>query len=284
MRTSSARRAPTASAWSRVSLGSPWPSIRTTTSGMLAQPLRLGRQKSAVAGARQAARCRRRNRPCRCPIWRAKSARSASMPSSTGAGGAGGRACRQARELRRRRWPRPAQSDEQEQSGASVDRSPTSRDRSRPAGSSTWRGSLPSTAIPGRAPGVRPAPVRWKTSSRLLAAQLGASSVGPAVSSCSPLPSGLMTPIRSPAPEPRRVKAIHSPSGLHVGRRIPAAAEADPALARCRRRSSHRAAASPRGRFRTRSGSPSGEKLGVGVDARRGGQPLRQRRRSASTT
>src|SRR3954470_11073096 len=52
--------------------------------------------------------------------------------------------------------------------------------------------------------------------SRLLTAQLGPSSVGPLVRYFSPVPSAPMIPIRRPS-APRRVKAIHLPSGLQSG-------------------------------------------------------------------
>src|SRR6478672_1973822 len=52
--------------------------------------------------------------------------------------------------------------------------------------------------------------------SRLLTAQLGPSSVGPLVKYFSPDPSEPMIPILRPS-APRRVNAIHLPSGLHSG-------------------------------------------------------------------
>ena len=150
---------------------------------------------------------------------------------------------------------------------------PTNRGPTRPAGSSPAAAALPSSAM--RASADRPsAPIRWNRISRLLAAQLGPSSPGPAVSTRSPVPSGLTMPIRRPS-WPRRVKAIHSPSGLHCGRGIPAAAEADPALA---------AAVGVHHVELLRSAAVAfeddlaavGREARVGVDARRGGQPLRR--------
>ena len=106
----------------------------------------------------------------------------------------------------------------------------------------------------GRAPVRPPAPVRWNIISRLLAAQLGAFVRRARWSACvSPRAVGLddadPAPVRA-APGEGDPLAVGAP----FGRGVPAAAEADPPLRRCRRRSSRRAAAIRRGRFRRRSG------------------------------
>ena len=75
------------------------------------------------------------------------------------------------------------------------------------------------------------ASVRWKTSSRLLAAQLGASSAGPAVSIFSPVPSGLMIPMRRVSPK-RQVNAIEASVRAPFRRAIGGRGEGDPPLVR----------------------------------------------------
>ena len=196
---------------------------------MQSQPRRLRGQRRPRC-RRQSRRCRRRNRRCRCPVWARKSARSASIPIRTGAGGRR-LALAQPRQLRRGAAGERGRGRRRSRDGASVD-------HSRPIGiRAVLRSRRPGAARSARqrdpierGPAVGPGALEQQFAAARRPARAprrpGRWSAG-----CSPLPSGLITPMRSPAPGTRRVKAIHSPSGLHSGARVPAAAEADPALA-----------------------------------------------------